>query len=342
MSQSQQLETDAMRRAFTLAGRGPAYGPNPRVGAVVLGVDGTILGEGWHDGAGTPHAEVVALADARNKGNQVRGATMVVTLEPCNHHGRTGPCAQALVEAGVGRVVYCVPDPNPQACGGAATLRQAGVEVVGEVLLSQGTEVLGAWWESLRRGRPFITVKIAASLDGRIAAADGTSRWITSSQSRANAHLLRAQIDAIAVGTNTLLLDDPALTARTDDGLAAHQPLRVVVGKREVPADAAVRGQGGELLHLPTHDPQEVVAALSSREVRHLLVEGGPTLIAAFLQAGLVDRILVYTAPVLLGAGRPAVADLGIGTIAQALRLELLSVVRLGPDVLLEYMFAEV
>ena len=338
-------ELGAMRRAVELARRGPAHGPNPRVGCVILapgGSDGPdaaqrpVLGEGWHRGAGTAHAEIAALADAQALGADVRGATAVVTLEPCDHTGRTGPCSVALLEVGIGRVVISVADPNLTAAGGAQRLRDAGVDVVEGVLEEQGIGLLGAWLLAVERGRPFVTLKLAASLDGRVAAADGTSRWITSDVARAHAHRLRAEIDAIAVGTGTVLADDPSLTARTASGeLTEHQPLRVVVGMRDVPAGARLRGPGGELLHVRTHDPAEVLAALADREVRHLLVEGGPRLAAAFLGAGLVDEVHAYVAPVLLGSGPSAVADLGIGTIADAVRLVPREVVHLGPDILL-------
>ncbi len=327
-------EVEAMRQALDLASRGP-LGPNPRVGCVLLARDGTVLGAGWHRGAGTAHAEVAALADARDRGADVRGATAVVTLEPCDHTGRTGPCSTALIEAGVARVVVGVEDPNPAAAGGAARLRAAGVEVVTGVLADEAVVALGTWLPAVRRGRPFVTLKLATSLDGRVAAADGTSRWITSDVARHHAHALRADVGAIVVATGTALADDPSLTARTEDGsLVEHQPLRVVVGHRDVPAGARLRGPGGDLLQVRTHDPAQVLAVLHDAEVRHVLVEGGPTLAAAFLAAGLVDEVHAYVAPVLLGAGRAAVADLGITTIAQAVRLEPSHVVRLGPDVL--------
>ncbi|GIG39846.1 bifunctional diaminohydroxyphosphoribosylaminopyrimidine deaminase/5-amino-6-(5-phosphoribosylamino)uracil reductase RibD [Cellulomonas phragmiteti] len=327
-------EVEAMRRALALAARGP-LGPNPRVGCVLLAADGSVVGEGWHRGAGTPHAEVAALADARERGAQVRGATAVVTLEPCDHTGRTGPCSVALLEAGVARVVVSVHDPNPVAAGGADRLRAAGVDVVTGVLAVEGVATLGSWLPAVRRGRPFVTLKLATSLDGRVAAADGTSRWITSDVARRHAHGLRAEVGAIVVGTGTALVDDPSLTARTGDGsLVERQPLRVVVGHRDVPAAARLRGPGGELVHLRTHDPAQVLAALRDREVRHVLVEGGPTLAAAFLGAGLVDEVHAYVAPVLLGAGAAAVGDLGVGTVADALRLQTTGVVPLGPDVL--------
>jgi diaminohydroxyphosphoribosylaminopyrimidine deaminase/5-amino-6-(5-phosphoribosylamino)uracil reductase len=335
-----------MVRALELARRGPAHGPNPRVGCVllgpapaaggaVLGAGETTLAEGWHAGVGTPHAEVAALLAARAAGVDVRGATAVVTLEPCNHTGRTGPCAQALLDAGIARVVVAVEDPNPVAAGGAQHLRTAGVDVVTGVEEEAGRELLRRWLPAASRGRPFVTLKIATTLDGRVAAADGSSRWITSDVARRHAHSLRADSDAVVVGTGTVAVDDPALTARTADGeLAKHQPMRVVVGHRPVPEGARLRGPGGELVHLATHDPAEVLTALQAREVRHVLVEGGPTLAAAFVRAGLVDEVYAYIAPVLLGSGRSALGDLGITSIADAVRLVPREPVPLGPDVL--------
>jgi diaminohydroxyphosphoribosylaminopyrimidine deaminase / 5-amino-6-(5-phosphoribosylamino)uracil reductase len=329
------VEIEALRRAFDLARRGPAVDLNPRVGCVLLDADGTQIGEAWHRGAGTPHAEVAALADAAERGNATLGATAVVTLEPCNHTGRTGPCTEALISAGIRRVVVSVEDPNPVAAGGAARLRAAGIDVLSGVLVDEGHQVLGAWVRSADRGRPFVTLKLATSLDGRVAATDGSSRWITGVVARQHAHDLRAEVDAIAVGTGTALADDPSLTARSADGsLHGHQPLRVVVGLRDLPAGAALHGPGGELVQVRSHDPHVVLALLRDKGVHHVLVEGGPTLAAAFLRAGVVDEVHAYVAPVLLGGGRSAVADLGISSIGDALRLVTRSVLPLGPDVL--------
>lgn len=326
----------AMRRALALAAQGPAYGPNPRVGCVLLDPEGQPVAEGFHRGAGTPHAEAAALADARSRGVDPRGTTAVVTLEPCAHHGRTGPCADALIEAGVAAVHVAVADPNPVATGGAARLRAAGIEVTTGLLADEGEELLRQWLHAVRTGRPYVTLKLATSLDGRVAAADGTSRWITGLQARAHAHTIRAQVDAIAVGTGTVLTDDPSLTARTiDGGLSEHQPLRVVVGRRAVPDDARLRGSGGALLHVPEHDLDAVLRELAEREVRHLLVEGGPTLATALLAAEAVDELHAYVAPVLLGAGATAVGDLGVTTIGDAARFTTHDVTRLGDDVLL-------
>lgn len=335
MRPDHEVESAAMARALDLARRGPAHGPNPRVGAVLLDPAGRVLGEGWHRGAGTAHAEVAALEAARSAGHDPRGATMVVTLEPCRHTGRTGPCTDALLAAGVARVVHAVVDPSSQAGGGGQALRSAGVDVESGVMAPQVRALLRPWLAAVGRGRPWVTLKTAATLDGRVAAADGSSRWITSHAARRHAHALRAEVDAIVVGTGTVLADDPALTARDERGeLAAHQPLRVVAGDRPVPEGARLHGPGGALVQVPGHDPAALLARLAEREVRHVLVEGGPTVAAAFLRAGVVDEVHAYLAPVFLGAGPSAVAELGVGSIAGALRLRVTGVERIGADVL--------
>jgi diaminohydroxyphosphoribosylaminopyrimidine deaminase/5-amino-6-(5-phosphoribosylamino)uracil reductase len=328
----------AMLRALDLATRGPAHGPSPRVGCVLLGPGSpaTIIGEGWHRGAGTPHAEVATLTDARNRGHDTRGATAVVTLEPCNHTGRTGPCTRALRDAGITNVVYALPDPGPTSGGGAVTLHTHGIPTRLDTTHSAAAlHLVRHWHHALTHQRPYVTLKTATTLDGRIAAPDGTSQWITGPDARTHAHTVRAQVDAIAVTTGTALADDPALTARTRGGdLATHQPLRVVVGHRDLPAAGRLHGPGGGLLHLRTHDVHEVLRVLHEREVRYLLVEGGPALIAAFLAADAADEIHAYVAPVLLGAGRPAVAPFGVTTLADAPRWHTTAVERLGQDVL--------
>lgn len=325
------LEVEAMRRALTLAASADAPpGPNPRVGCVLIAPDGAVIAEGCHRGAGTAHAEADALAHARER---AAGATAVVTLEPCNHHGRTPPCADALVAAGVVRVVYAQPDPHVVAAGGAMRLRDAGVDVEGGVLASEAAALNEPWTFAVTYGRPLVTWKVAATLDGRVAAADGTSRWISGERSRAQVHDLRSAVDAILVGTGTAVTDDPQLTARTNDGVLADvQPLRVVVGMRDLPSDSRVLDTTAETLHLRTHDPVEVLDALHAREIRHVLLEGGPTVAAAFVRAGLVDRIVWYVAPVLLGAGAPAIGELGIETIGSAIRLAEVRVEQVGED----------
>lgn len=323
MTSTTPAEQAAMTRALELAeSPGVPLGPNPRVGCVLIDDVGATLAEGFHRGAGTPHAEAAALATA---GGRARGATAVVTLEPCDHTGRTGPCSQALLAAGVRRVVFAQTDPNPVAGGGAQTLRAAGVEVVAGLLEPQALEVNRVWSFAVAHGRPFVTWKLATTLDGRSAAADGTSRWVSSRAARRDAHRLRARCDTVLVGTGTVEVDDPALTVRDDHDVALPgQPLRVVMGRRDLDPgravlDAALAG-GVASLHLRTRDPHDALARLHALERRHVLLEGGPTLAAAFLVAGLVDEIVAYVAPALLGAGHPAVGDLGISTVTAALR----------------------
>lgn len=326
------VEVAAMRRALAFAARGPAGGPNPRVGCVVLDPSGAVAGEGWHRGAGTPHAEVDAL---RAAGDAARGGTAVVTLEPCTHTGRTGPCARALLEAGIARVVVGAADPNRDAAGGAAQLRRAGVHVEEGVLADETAALNRRWLVAVARGRPFVTWKFASTLDGRSAAADGTSRWITGAASRADVHARRAEAGAVVVGTGTVLTDDPHLTARTADGEpSGTQPLRVVVGLSDVPAGARVLDDAAPTVHLRTRDPHVVLDALHRHEVRHAWLEGGPRLAAAFLAAGCVDEVIAYIAPALLGAGASAVADLGVASMGDIVRLDVTDVALLdGGDV---------
>lgn len=325
------VEREAMLRAIDLARSVDIPdGPNPRVGCVIVDREGRTVSEGVHRGAGTAHAEVDALAHA---GAAARGATAIVTLEPCNHTGRTGPCSEALLAAGVARVVYAQADPHAIAAGGADRLRSAGIDVEGGLLAQEAAALNEAWTHAVTTGRPFVTWKVAASLDGRVAAPDGTSRWITGEAARAEVHHWRRRCDAIAVGTGTALADDPRLTARDAQGaLVGRQPLRVVVGRSEIPASARVLDASAPSLHLRTRDPAEALAALAQLEVRHLLLEGGPRLAAGFLAAGLIDEVVWYVAPMLLGAGSPAVADWGITTLGEGVRLRDVRVEQVGED----------
>lgn len=330
MAETFTREYDAMRRALALAATpGVPLHPNPRVGCVLLAPDGTIVGEGYHHGAGTPHAEVEALEAA---GDRARGATAVVTLEPCNHTGRTGPCAQALIAAGVARVVIAQRDPNPQAAGGMDTLQEAGLEVDAGLLADEAAEVNRAWTFAHRHRRAFVTWKFATTLDGRSAAADGTSRWVSSPAARRDTHLLRGLCDTMLVGTHTVEVDDPQLTVRDDeDQPLPEQPLRVVMGERDLAEDRRVFDDAARTVHLRTQDPAEALRTLYvDHDRHHVFLEGGPTLAAAFLGAGLVDEVVTYVAPMLLGAGRSAVGDLGIGTIADALHLRLVDTTVVG------------
>jgi diaminohydroxyphosphoribosylaminopyrimidine deaminase/5-amino-6-(5-phosphoribosylamino)uracil reductase len=323
----------AMRLVIAEAQRvkGSTY-PNPPVGAVILSAAGDVVGVGGTEPAGGPHAEVMAL---RAAGAKAAGGTAVVTLEPCNHHGRTPPCVDALIEAGVAAVVYAVGDPNPVASGGADRLRSAGIAVTAGACAE---EVAGGplreWLHKQRTGRPHVTWKFATSVDGRSAAADGSSQWITSSAARADLHVRRAAADAIVVGTGTVDIDNPTLTARLPGGgLADRQPLRVVVGMREISSEANVLNDDSRTMVIRTHDPHEVIRALSDRT--DVLVEGGPTLAGAFLRAGVIDRILAYVGPILLGGPVTAVDDVGVLSIARALRWQYDGVDRIGPDLLL-------
>jgi len=303
--------------------------PNPPVGCVVLDVVGEVAGVGATAPPGGPHAEVLAL---RAAGQRARGGTAVVTLEPCNHHGRTPPCTEALLAAGISAVHYAVADPSPEAAGGAEYLCQHGVAIVAGPAEPAERGALRAWLHRQRTGRPHLTYKYAATLDGRVAAADGSSRWISGAEARAQVHAERTKLDAIVVGTGTVLADDPWLTARLPDGsLAAHQPLRVVVGHRDIPAPARVLDNAAPTLLVRTGDPQEALAALG--DCTDVLLEGGPRLAGAFARSGLIDRVLAYLAPALLGAGAASLGDAGVVTIADALRFDLEDVRLLGPDI---------
>lgn len=329
---SRTVVAQAMWRALALARRGPV-GPNPRVGAVLLDADEVVVGEGWHEGAGTAHAEVAALTQASGR---ARDGTAVVTLEPCSHTGRTGPCTAALLDAGVARVVYARPDGDPRASGGADVLRSAGVavELVGDLSAQTEADALVALWQLANDlARPVVTWKLAATLDGRSAAADGSSRWITGPAARADVHALRAEADVVLVGTGTVAADDPRLTVRdADDADLDRQPLRAVMGLRDLPAGRRV-DEGGAAERLRTRDPAAALDQLWRLDRRHVWLEGGPTLAAAFWRAGLVDRVVAYIAPALLGAGVPVVADLGLRTMTDAARLTLDDVTRVGDDV---------
>ncbi|MFS0867824.1 bifunctional diaminohydroxyphosphoribosylaminopyrimidine deaminase/5-amino-6-(5-phosphoribosylamino)uracil reductase RibD [Microbacterium sp. 179-B 1A2 NHS] len=325
-------ERTALRRAFELARRGPR-GLNPQVGAVLLSPSGDVLAEGWHRGAGTAHAEVDALS--KLSPGSARGATAVVTLEPCNHTGRTGPCALALIEAGIARVVFAVADPGDASSGGADRLRAAGVDVAAGVLADECEDLLRSWLTVQRLGRPHVTVKWAQSLDGRAAASDGTSQWITGPDARADVHERRAAADAIVAGTGTVLADDPALTARRPDGsLYDDQPRPVIVGTRAVPQEARLRRHPRPFMQDEGEDLPDLLDRLRELGTHRVFVEGGPTLAGSFLRAGLVDELLVYLAPTLIGGDRLAVGDLGITTIRDQRRLDIAAVHRLGDDIL--------
>ena len=316
-----------MHRALELALLGPIQGVNPQVGAVILNADNEIVAEGYHQGSGTNHAEVMAIRALKEKlgvSTFPPGHTAVVTLEPCNHTGKTGPCSKALLEAGISRVVYAVTDPGQDSSGGGEFLRQLGVEVVAGVCEAEAEEQGRIWLTANRLGRPFVTLKWASSLDGRSAASDGTSKWISGEQSRSDGHLRRREVDAILVGTGTVLADDPELTARTaEGGYFQHQPLRVILGERELSDTLRVFNDRAETLHLKTRNIQEALAELFSRGVKHLWLEGGPNVASEFVKLGLVDEFIIYLAPMLLGGPRVALEDIGVGSMAAAIDIEI-------------------
>jgi diaminohydroxyphosphoribosylaminopyrimidine deaminase/5-amino-6-(5-phosphoribosylamino)uracil reductase len=305
-------------RALALAERGRSTThPNPVVGAVVV-AGGEIVGEGWHERAGGPHAEVVALEAA---GERARGSTLYVTLEPCAHHGRTPPCVDAVLAAGVGRVVVGAADPNPETDGrGFALLRAGGIEVemAEDGLAERARRQNEAWRTWISLGRPFVTYKTAVALDGRVTVPG--SRWLTGEESRRRVHELRAASDAVAVGIGTVRADSPRLDAR--DVGAARQPRRLAFGRGPLPA--------GSELELLTGALEDELERLAGEGVQSLLLEGGPTIASAFLRGGLVDKLLLFVAPVLSGSGSRWVADL-----ESPLRVSGLEAERLGEDVLL-------
>lgn len=333
-----------MSRAVRLSRKGfPA--PNPHVGCVIV-QDGILVGEGFHDHAGGPHAEVVALQSA---GSRAKGADVYVTLEPCNHHGRTPPCSQALINAGVRRVFVACDDPNPGATGGTETLRNAGIQIESGILAAQANAVNFRWLQSFALNRPYVVLKLATTLDGKVAHPDGASKWITSEATLRKAHRLRAELGAVLVGANTARRDDPLLTARIPGVI--NQPARIVIDpSRSLPDSLQLfngalptlrvtcvdRAQSGDLGVADQHgelDLADLLNALFSRGIRGLLVEGGPYTAAAFRSADLVDEIQLMIAPTQFGEGISAFPD--CPTAAKEWRLE--STQRSGPDVTLRF-----
>ena len=319
-----------MQRAIALSEKGLGRtAPNPIVGAVIIGTDGSVIAEGFHDRqSSADHAEVVALKIA---GDKARGATMVVTLEPCNHTGTTPPCTQAIIDAGIKAVVYAVADPNPTASGGASVLKAAGIEVVAGVGVDEAAYSNRAWLTKIIKGRPFITWKVAATLDGKVAALDGTSKWITNEASRADVQKVRRSVDAIMVGTQTVIADDPHLIPR--DGLTGGNPLRIVCGTQELPKGAQVLDSAAPTQVIASKDLEVVAAELLATGVNHILLESGPTLASAMLHACMLDELMIYQGPSLLGAGKNFVADLGALTLDHAMKMPRVSTETFGDDV---------
>jgi diaminohydroxyphosphoribosylaminopyrimidine deaminase/5-amino-6-(5-phosphoribosylamino)uracil reductase len=349
-----------MARALRLAGRGAfTTKPNPMVGCVIA-KEGEAVGEGWHQRAGGPHAEVLALQAA---GDAARGATAYVTLEPCSHVGRTGPCADALIAAGIARVVGAMRDPNPLVDGaGFERLRAAGIEVENGLMEPLARALNRGFLSRIERGRPWLRVKLAISIDGRSALASGDSKWISGEAARQDVQRWRARSGALLTGAGTVLMDDPMLTARLDDSAADYErdfvpPLRVVldpglatvargrIREGDAPTlyihapDARMpRGIDAQHAHAPVHagrfDLDAVLELLAARGINEVQVEAGATLAGGFLAAGLVDELLLYVAPVILGErARPMFDGLPIDTMEERLRMRIVETRRIGDDV---------
>lgn len=355
------MKTDAawMARALQLARRGLYTSqPNPRVGCVLV-VDGQRVGEGWHERAGQAHAEVAALAQA---GDAAHGATAYVTLEPCCHHGRTPPCTRALIEAGVARVVMAMHDPNPQVAGqGVAQLEAAGIAVSSGILEAEAQTLNRGFVSRMQRGRPWVTMKLAMTLDGRSAAADGSSQWVTGPDARADGHRLRARAGAVLTGIATVMADDPRMNVRLD-GAGDWPPVQrfVLDSHLRMPADAAMLGLPGRTVVLTTQAAADrtgqlraasaevetmpatddgrvalpaVLEWLAGQEVNEVLVESGATLAGSFISAGLVDELVIYMAPTLLGNDARGLVDLpGLTCIEQQRKLQISDVRKVGED----------
>lgn len=320
-------DLDYMARAIALSqlGLGRTF-PNPIVGALLVSDAGEILGEGFH--AGGAHAEIEALADSASKSNNVQGSTMYVTLEPCNHHGRTPPCTIALIKAGIARVVFAIKDPNPIAQGGESRLTAAGIKVSSNLLEVEAKESNRAWLAKIETGKPYLIWKIASTLDGYIAASDGISQWITSEESRKAVHELRAESDAIVVGTGTALLDNPTLIPRGD----SRRPMRIVVGLRSIPDTFNLFNGEAHTIFLKTRDLDSLISTLTDLQVNQVLIESGTGLGTALLKAGLIDEIHWYQAPTVLGGGRKAIGEMHLSTLAERMDFNIVDVRRSGPD----------
>jgi len=359
MNPTNPLDERYIRLALELARRGEGYtNPNPIVGAVVV-KDGKIIGQGWHRRFGGPHAEVFALEEA---GEDAAGATIYVTLEPCSHHGKTPPCADRIIRAGISRVVVACRDPNPLVSGrGIEKLRDAGIEVREGVLEEEGRRVNEIFFKFIRTGIPFVQLKLAQSLDGKIAIRSGESKWITGDAARTEVHRLRRRFAAVLVGAKTAIKDDPLLTVRHVEG---PNPVRIVLdGRGRVPLDARMFSEDGRTIVATAAMPEEKEAGLRARGVEvwrlpgdggrvdlhallvrigkegldSLLIEGGGETAAAFLEASLVDKVSLFISPIIIGGSDavPAVGGIGVERIADAIKLEGMEVAKLGRDLLI-------
>jgi len=336
-------DNEFMMQAIRLAGRGLySTDPNPRVGCVLV-KDGQIVGQGWHAQTGSPHAEINALAEA---GKAAAGATAYVTLEPCCHQGKTPPCSDALIQAGVVRVVAAMEDPNPQVAGkGSAALRQAGIKVETGLLQAQAEQLNPGFIQRMKTGRPWVRCKLAMSLDGRTAMASGESKWISSDASRVDVQRLRARSSAIMTGIGTVLVDDPSLNVRLDeiDAVNVKQPVRVILdSKLRIPPAARLLGLPGETIIFTNESDADKCAALVSDVVtvitqsnaNGIQLEAGATLSGAMLDAGLIDELVIYMAPHLMGDGGRGLFHLpGLTKMQQRINLSISDIRIIGPDI---------
>jgi len=315
---------DAMARAIECAsyGLGKTF-PNPIVGAVITSAAGEFISEGFHQGA--DHAEVVAIKGAKEI---PAGSIIYVSLEPCNHQGKTPPCVEAIIESGIKKVVFAISDPNPVAAGGSERLRGSGIEVVTGVGEVQAIHENRAWLTKIEKGRPRITWKIASTMDGKVTASDGSSKWITGELARADVAKIRAQADAIVTSTATVVADDPLLTSK---GLGKNS-LRIVMGLSEIKGDSQILGNDAETVLIKSRDFKELISLANERGFNQLLIESGPRFGTALLREDLIDEIILFQAPTFLGSGTPSIGDLGISNISSRLDFEITDVEIIGAD----------
>lgn len=314
----------AMDYAINLANKGLAKTfPNPIVGAVITSSAGELISTGFHQGV--EHAEVLAIKAAAQ---DLSEASIYVTLEPCNHFGKTGPCTQAIIASGIKRVYFANFDPNPIAAGGLETLKAAGIDVITMVSHEAAADANRDWLTKIALKRPRTIWKIAATLDGKVAALDGTSKWITSEEARVDVALLRSKCDAIITSTATVLADNPTLDSKG----VGQNPVRIVVGNTSIPADFNIFNQAAETVLVKSRSTQELIEILNQRGFNRVMIEAGPTLGTAFMQAGIIDEILIYQAPKILGSGKSAIGDLNIATLSNAISLSAISTEQIGSD----------
>jgi diaminohydroxyphosphoribosylaminopyrimidine deaminase/5-amino-6-(5-phosphoribosylamino)uracil reductase len=326
-------KVEFLERAIDLgeSGLGLTF-PNPIVGAVIVNTHGEVIGEGFHSGGA--HAEVIAIADAYARGNDLVGATLYCSLEPCNHHGKTPPCSEAIIESGIKEVFFAISDPNPKAAGGGQRLIDSGLLVNGDLLVEEAQFSNRAWLTKISLHRPYITVKIAQSLDGRIAAADGRSKWITTQSARAHAKSLRSDFDAICIGTQTAELDNPTLRGERGN------PQRIVIGERTLGALLLDEEEG--YLQIKSRDFSQVLTEFEGLGYNSVLIEGGATLISAALAAGIVDEIHLYQSGAILGAGTSSVAISEFTNFSQQLHFEITTLSIIEGDIFAIYMKKDV